>query len=1337
MGADYVVDDKVRWSFVDDVTAPLTRVKQMLTDAQSLVNGSVNPTKALEDAYRTLGTSGADSVQKIVTDAKELKSSMNSIPKDTKVDVTSNAQKAIDDAKKVKDGLGDIPKTTDADVKVNTTDAVAKAKEQVSLLGKIPKDVKTEILAQANDAGIKNFDAILDKVPRKVKTDLTANVNDGKIIDFEKFLSKIPETKRTALEVEDKVSAPIKSLTTKTEETTQKTSSLRSVLVGTFAGNIVSNGIASLGSKLIESAKDGLELAESGEQTVRAWSAMDVPQNKIKDLSGNMVTLRNETGFAAGDIKNIQKQFYGFTDNVKDTEALTTGVTALAVASGKGVETADGLTGSFKKIESQGKLTSMAFTRMTAEAPALPKQLAAALDMSQSQLKKAVADGKVSSSEFETAISKIGNNSKQVFADFGKTGEGVMAQIKGSWTGIKSTLMQPLVDTKTSGLESVRNLLQSKDMTALAHSVGEGLAFMAGKASGLIGYIAAHQKDINAIIESLTSIMVILTKSIWSTISGMFKGIADAFGLVSDNAKKTNDPLKQVESALDSILKHKSAIQGFGKILVAAFAVKKITEFVKEFQDMTVVLKKTTAFKTGSEAISAFSGSIKEGTGVFPAFGKALKAVPFTIWITAIAAIVLALVELYKHNKKFREFVNGLVDTIKDWYKDATKWLGNAVTWIKKTFGPFFKAAVKSIQSVWKEIEPVVSAGIKMVQQVLKLGMAVVSALWKVAWGYLSLEVKETWAIIKPIIDIGMAVIKGLISAGMDIIKAIWKAAWNVISTVVKSVWNVIKPLIIGAMNVISDVIQTVLDIIHGNWSKVWRDIKNIFSDIWKALSQAIKAYMNGMHDIISSVLDAISTVWHGMWQGLGDFFKNIWKGIKQAAQDGINGVLSVINAGVDAIDSVWKFFTGHKTSIRHLEPVKFAQGGVVHTRLSMVNDGAGQNWKELLQLPSGELKMTHQRNAVLPLPVGTRVYNGDETASIMASAGVDHYAHGGIVGNAINWTKGKLSDIGSWIGDKAEAVEKFLKDPLGNISKLLHKATDGLFKGAASFGDLASGTISKLSSIAVDKFNEMLNSTKKTLEVSDGKAGHYNPGLIEKAAKMMHIDSLPAGFSELLQATIMSESGGKSVIQTIHDGNSGGNEAGGILQFTPGTFGAFAMPDHTNRMNPLDELLAFFNNSDWRNSIGHTVIWGVPKVDWLHSGPQGSRRLSSFATGGHPLTPQLATIAEDGDEFVVNPRRSNAMQLLNDAYERTIQEQPQLRNATEPNHVAHLPQVRNTQGNEPEQLNNSLLERVIERLEEIRDKNNDMYLDGEKISASNERVGASKFRLAGVQGQI
>lgn len=160
---------------------------------------------------------------------------------------------------------------------------------------------------------------------------------------------------------------------------------------------------------------------------------------------------------------------------------------------------------------------------------------------------------------------------------------------------------------------------------------------------------------------------------------------------------------------------------------------------------------------------------------------------------------------------------------------------------------------------------------------------------------------------------------------------------------------------------------------------------------------------------------------------------------------------------------------------------------------------------------------------------------------------------------------------------------------------------------------------------------------------------GHYNPSLIATAARMMGIKSLPAGFSQLLQGTIMSESGGKSVIQTVHDRNSGGNEAGGILQYTPGTFAAFAMPGHTNRMNPLDSLLAFFNNSDWRNSIGHTSIWGTPKIDWLHSGPQGHRR---FANGGwgDPNKVNIFNEIPGEPEVAINPARDSADSLIVEA---------------------------------------------------------------------------------------
>lgn len=145
-----------------------------------------------------------------------------------------------------------------------------------------------------------------------------------------------------------------------------------------------------------------------------------------------------------------------------------------------------------------------------------------------------------------------------------------------------------------------------------------------------------------------------------------------------------------------------------------------------------------------------------------------------------------------------------------------------------------------------------------------------------------------------------------------------------------------------------------------------------------------------------------------------------------------------------------------------------------------------------------------------------------------------------------------------------------------------------------------------------------------------ESSGGTFNPSMIRAAAKAMHVN--PSNqFIKNLQAVIQNESGGRNVVQQIHDINSGGNEAAGILQYTPGTFAAYAMPGHHNRMNPYDELLAFFNNSDWENSIGWTNIWGQRKMDWLHSGPQGHRR---YANGGIAKRPSI--FGEAGAEMAI-----------------------------------------------------------------------------------------------------
>ncbi|WP_305850224.1 phage tail tape measure protein [Staphylococcus hyicus] len=151
--------------------------------------------------------------------------------------------------------------------------------------------------------------------------------------------------------------------------------------------------------------------------------------------------------------------------------------------------------------------------------------------------------------------------------------------------------------------------------------------------------------------------------------------------------------------------------------------------------------------------------------------------------------------------------------------------------------------------------------------------------------------------------------------------------------------------------------------------------------------------------------------------------------------------------------------------------------------------------------------------------------------------------------------------------------------------------------------------------------------------------------GNIRRAASRMGVKVTERDVRDI-SSLIQTESGGReSIIQQIVDINTGANRARGLLQYTPGTFASYKVPGAGNIMSGMHQLLAFFNNTNWRRDLSawqSRMSRGI--TGW---GPSGSRR---FATGGL-VHNGLYHLGEDGyPEWIIptDPSRADdAAKLL------------------------------------------------------------------------------------------
>ena len=252
---------------------------------------------------------------------------------------------------------------------------------------------------------------------------------------------------------------------------------------------------------------------------------------------------------------------------------------------------------------------------------------------------------------------------------------------------------------------------------------------------------------------------------------------------------------------------------------------------------------------------------------------NALKVVmmenPLILVGVIIAALVVAFIELYKHNERFRE----IVQTVWAEIQKIIDFAWNNV--IKPIF-----AAIKSIgEGLWDGI---------------KIGMQLVWDAIKLIWDALVLYIKTYIAVIK----FAISVIWDGLKTGLD---AVW--------TAIKFIWN----LIVDGVKAYISTVTTVL-------STVWNWLKDGLSAAWNGA----KAVWDTIVTFISGLGAKIAKAGAGMWDGLKSGLATVINWIIGALNAAIGGI-NLLLKGV-------KFATFGKIdyTISPIPPVALAQGGIV-----------------------------------------------------------------------------------------------------------------------------------------------------------------------------------------------------------------------------------------------------------------------------------------------------------------------------------------------------------------------------------------------------------------------
>ncbi|WP_180926749.1 NlpC/P60 family protein [Levilactobacillus brevis] len=1092
-------------------------------------------------------------------------------------------------------------------------------------------------------------------------------------------------------------SEAIKKYSNHVDEAHHRMRRLHDIIFGSFVGTAISNGLQNMTSGIQNVVKSGYELAEGGEQIRNQWKDIGLSKAQAKGMTDQIGEIRSKSNMAGSAIDAMQKKFYAVTNSVPQAKKFTNEIAAFGAAANKSSQQIQQISMGVAKLAGSKKVSAGFFQRSIGQLPAFQKAIISASGMTTKAFNDQLKNGKLTGAKLQQYMTTAAKMSSKEWANFSKTTKGQLAGIEGTWQNLKAKFAGPLVEGVAKALESVDSKKGGlgdvkKQLQGIAEALGAKMGNYIGEA---IKFLVKNRKALSEIASSVFTIGKNLAIGAWKPIASIIKTIGGQSGKASKGLRGFGD-------ALNAISKHKSAIQSVGKVLMGMFAAKKLLGMGTGILGLRKhILEFTSSTRLMGSAIKLLPWALWIA-GIAAAIAILVKLYQhdkkFRKFVNGIMASVRKMAKSFKNLwgdakgifkngfKTIESIVNVGIDVLTgDWKgfkKDGVKLIKSFWSLAKNVFkadfdfindltGGKLEKMTKAFSNTWKDI----------------------GKGWKSFWNGISDWFGNLWkGIVKHVQDGINNVIKVLNSgiSGIDSVIHAFGGSSKAIGTINPVHLATGTGALSGQRRAITKPTMAMLNDGHDSPETGNREMlihPNGMGELIKGTN--VMRMLEPGAEVLNATEAKMAMSMQHFASGTG-FFSNLWKGTKKVAADAVGGVESGISGIGNFASKAWHGATHLLSTIQKIiaGPGKYLNslmGKKPSGQGTILSDFAGGFynsmkkqastwWSSLWSMASGVLDDSGSASGLLAAvekygkgkkyvwgATGPNTFDcsGLVMYALKHAFGID-YPHfsGSQIAKAKSISKGDLKPgdlvgnnehIGVYAGNgKYWSAMSPTSHPNIGMSSLSY------FPGTPKFGRVP-GTEDKsknntksggsaLQKLIKQETGGMMGWIEKHLSPlldsgGDASGGSVSSALIRKAASMMGVHPSAADIANI-ERVIQHESGGNAKAINNWDSNAkAGTPSKGILQFIDPTFQHYAMKGHKNIYSDLDQLLAMFNDTNWRSDV-HTGGWG----------PTGAVRREK---GGKLAKNQLSVVGEKGWELF-NPDNSGVV-IPHEASEKLI----------------------------------------------------------------------------------